>query len=52
MTMVLCPTCGAELFDDDDPYADPDCVVCLQRSYELEAMEEELYNETVGADHR
>lgn len=29
MTSVFCKTCGSYLFDDEDPYADPDCIHCL-----------------------
>lgn len=36
---MKCCSCGADLGFDDDPYADPDCLECLQRSIEADLAE-------------
>jgi hypothetical protein len=42
---MKCCSCGADLGFDDDPYADPDCPYCLQRSIEAEVRAEREYEE-------
>lgn len=37
MANKRCPVCDSDLHvDEDDPYADPDCPVCMQRELEYE----------------